>query len=508
VQTLLQPETVPAVEKEPVKRPSRRQALQERARSAVVAGLVLFVAWQAGFGALVEGWRPELRDPTFEIKYRQFVRLIWQQPQAPATVVFLGSSITGHGIKADMMDEALSAELGRPVVAYNLATNYAGPLTHLVYLKRLLRRGVRPDLVVLELSPLLYREGQAKRDVERLPPHVLEHADLCTLERFAGPARLHGDWWAAHLVPVHGHRLMVLNQAAQPLVPHQDRIELWADADDHGWRQRRIPAPEEHRYFLSEVEKLFRGNLANYQIDAGSVAALRELTELLAREKIPAVLVMMPMGPLLRSLEAPERTAPLTAEFQSLSQRYGFTLIDARDWCGEDRFIDSYHLHRGGAAEFTERLRREVIGPALQGAARKNAAAAPAAGAPDGPADFAGRADFSVGRKFGRNRMFAARDGAGQREMGERREPAPGRASINLKGRASNGWVPRRRESPAVRNRSLTDDPCYSVRRLTCSSSPSSSSSTGRCPGSGPASGCCSAPAFTSMLAGTTGWPA
>src|SRR5438105_1083440 len=107
---------------------------------AVIAGLGLFALWQVGLGTWIEAWRPELRDPTFEIKYRQLTRLLRQHQEPPATILFMGSSMTANGVNAGLVEQPLASTLGRPVVSYNLAINGDGPLAHLIHMQRLLRR--------------------------------------------------------------------------------------------------------------------------------------------------------------------------------------------------------------------------------------------------------------------------------------------------------------------------------------------------------------------------------
>src|SRR5260370_16251610 len=97
-----------------------RGAFQARARGAVVLGIALFVLSQVGLRVMIEEFRPELRDPTFEIKYRQFARLKAQCKQPPAIILFMGSSITAHGMKAAMVDEALSSSTRRSLIRFNL----------------------------------------------------------------------------------------------------------------------------------------------------------------------------------------------------------------------------------------------------------------------------------------------------------------------------------------------------------------------------------------------------
>ena len=104
-----------------------------------------------------------------------------------------------------------------------------------------------------------------------------------------------------------------------------------------------------------------------------------ELSALLAKERIATVLLVMPEGPLVRSIYPPGATEAVMARLQGLSRDHGLTLIQAREWFGEGEFLDSYHLHEDGARAFTEQLLREVIQPKLgERAARRVLASRPA----------------------------------------------------------------------------------------------------------------------------------
>ncbi len=346
--------------------PGPRSELLRRARGTLLLALTAFVAAQIGLGVFIEECRPELRDPIFEIKYRQLSRLLQRHHGHAAPVVFLGSSMSANGMKAQLAEAPLTASLGRPVVSYNLATNGGGPITHLVYVQRLLRRGVRPEMVVLEVSPLLLSPGQASMDFRRFPADVLERQDLEVLERYNDQLDLRDEWWQSQIVPAYGHRLMILNQLVPTFVPFNEQIEVWPDVDDHGWRGREALSPEEHNAALMQIGIQLKDRLANFKIDDVPLKGLRELTDLLAKERIQTVLVVMPEGPFLRSLYARGSTAPVMAEFAALGRQHGFVLIDAHTWYGEDSFVDSYHLHEEAADGFTERLVREALVPALR----------------------------------------------------------------------------------------------------------------------------------------------
>src|SRR5579862_9036860 len=127
----------------------RRHRWQARARSIVLGALALFGLAQIALRGVIDYARPEWRDPTFEIKYRRFVELKRQFDPAAASVLFMGSSMTAFGTNAKAVDRPASDALGRPVVGYNLAIAASGPFSQLLFLERLVRRGDKPDFVVL-----------------------------------------------------------------------------------------------------------------------------------------------------------------------------------------------------------------------------------------------------------------------------------------------------------------------------------------------------------------------
>ncbi len=347
---------------------SRRRGLQGRARAAVLAGVLLFVFSQVGMRVGIEEFRPELRDPSFELKYRQRAQLIEETKPAPAVVVSLGSSMTVWGINARQMEEPLAAELGRPVIAFNLANNGAGPLTQLLYTQRLLRRGIRPDLVVLELTPLNYSNAPAPHDMPLHPTQTLDRYDVETVSRRAPQGDLGNAWWESYLVPIYGHRLPILNKTAPIMVPFDDRLDPWQTMDARGWRRWDAPAPEMHDWLLKRVKREYPARLENYQVGQAHVQTLREVTDLLARERIATVMVLMPEGPTFQSLYAPDALTPLFEEFAAISRQHGFRFVSARDWLGEEKFIDSHHATHEGATELTARLLKEAIVPTMSAA--------------------------------------------------------------------------------------------------------------------------------------------
>jgi hypothetical protein len=364
--TIEQRSIFPDVRSEDAPLLTRRQLLRGRARSVVLGAIAAFVVGQLAFGYWIESSRRDLRDPIFEMRFQRFERLLAAQPQASRTVVFFGSSITESGVKADVVDRMAMEDLRESVVGYNIGIPSSGPLAQQLYLSRMLRRGVRPSLIVLELTPLKFEKG-VQRDIDRTPAHILERDDFdLVASHHKDVDSLRREWWESQLTPAYGHRLMILNRSMQFVLPYSDRVDLGPDSDAHGWRAVPAPAPDDHRSFVAHAKQMFLPRMGRFTQDEEAVAALEELTSLVAREKIPCVFFIAPAGPTFRACFDRDRLARMIDVFQAQANKYGFPIVNAMDWCDEDSFYDSYHLNQNGASAFTERLVREAIVPALR----------------------------------------------------------------------------------------------------------------------------------------------
>ena len=133
-------------------------------------------------------------------------------------------------------ERALGGPGGEPLV-FNLGLPDAGPLTELLVLRRLLRQGVRPDLLLIEvLAPVL--AGQVELiEVSQLAtdPQRLWHADLSLARGYLPGAPLRAGWWKAEAVPCHNQRRAMLSALAPNLLPLDRRLDAFQEIDDSGW---------------------------------------------------------------------------------------------------------------------------------------------------------------------------------------------------------------------------------------------------------------------------------
>jgi hypothetical protein len=348
---------------------SRRQRRQRAARRALLWGLASFVALQLGLAVAIECWLPQLRDPFYAYKAARLHRRVAAVPR-PFTVVMLGTSRTTYGLKAGDLEERLQALRQRPVVAFNFGIPGAGPLTQLLALKRLLADGVRPDVLLVEVLPPLLNGLLPKVEFDRLPAHRLWLGELPLLARYgASLPELRNTWWQEWPVPWYSHRFAIVSATVPTLLSWQIREDWFRCIDEHGWVDPPYGevTPEKQRAGVVRARAQFAGYLTNFRVGGTPCAILRELLELCRREKIAAVLVLMPEGTDFRSWYGAEHWAEISAFLRDLQREMDVPLIDGREWVRDEDFADSHHLLPQGADVFTGRLSAALGDMLIQG---------------------------------------------------------------------------------------------------------------------------------------------
>jgi hypothetical protein len=334
----------------------------------------------------METWLPVLRDPAFGYKFSGLCDRTVAPADPPPSVVMIGSSRTGFGLRGQLAEEQLGRELGRSVVVYNFGSPGAGPTLELVYLKRLLAAGVKPNLLLLEvLPPLLGGPGPVPMEAHWLAAQRFTHAELRLLEAYGFPPEVYRrDWWQARPLPWYGHRFALVSWASPQLLPYELRQDWGRGADDSGWIPVLYlnPGPDQHRQKVERVCREYTAYFQGFHLCESSCRAQRKLLQTCRRQGIPAALVLMPEGTEFRQLYPPGAWTEIETFLNCLRREFAVPIIDARHWIRDDDFIDSHHLLPQGAAAFTERLVRDEVLPLLRSQAsarRANTPRSPAA---------------------------------------------------------------------------------------------------------------------------------
>jgi hypothetical protein len=309
----------------------------------------------------------EAKDGEIGYKTARLRAQLAEKDPAQPSVVMLGSSQTAFGLNPTAMRHSAPGTPGGPVV-YNFGVMSSGPVVQLMNLRRLVRRGVRPDLLLVEASPrMLFNSVSCSYnphfnlELTRILPE-----DMDLFRRYdAEWKQLRADWGIYQLVQwcnrQHGcESLKVpLMEVVKTPVP-----EIGPFTDRNGWNgilqdihgKRNTPPAMVDASCAHCV-----GFMTSEPLDMRYVTAYRETLELCQKEKIRAALVRMPEPPYLRGHMPKDLLACLDEIYAHQAQLYGAEIVDARAYLGTNMFNDVAHFTVEGSAEFTRKLEDDYL---------------------------------------------------------------------------------------------------------------------------------------------------
>ncbi len=341
---------------------TRRRGRRQQARADVVWGLIAFAALQIAFVLAIDLTRPGLFDPEYGVRVRLLRERIREHPERPLLLV-VGSSRIGAGFMPGELSALRTAD-GRLALPFNGAHLGAGPRLNRMEVRRLLREGITPSWLVLEVVP-----GGLVHEVS--PASIAVLGDLPGLCRYNTLARDLLIYLRCRLNPFYNHRQAVLSLLAAPFVTRadsSDHVSLLPLGDDDNWMRREDLDAEMLARRVAEARGVYCDRLRDFHIDPELDRATRELLRLCRQKGIPVVLLLTPEDSRFRSWYSAETEKRLGDYLEGLQRVYRAPVVDARAWVGDDGFSDPHHLRLRGARVFTERLGREVLQPLVAGA--------------------------------------------------------------------------------------------------------------------------------------------
>lgn len=335
----------------------RRGRRARSARAILAWTFVSVLALNASIHAYLEHRHPEVYDPEFGARLTVLNDRIAEAPENPLLLV-VGSS----RLVTDFMPERLSP-LQDPtgaVLAFNFSHTGAGPLVNLMEVRRLLRKGVRPRWLVVEvLPPMLATSGRSTA------ASLAAADDLPLLCRHMASWKAYGRYLSARLVPNPRHYLAVVHNDGPT------SQELSGLGPLGGSTPLKTPATAENiRSYTDAVRNQYRPGLQNFHVTDVADNSLREMIELCRRENVEVVLVLTPESSEFRGWYADATRKHVNDYCDNLRHHCGVRIIDARTWLPDEDFLDAHHALPRGAETFTQRLGRDVLEPLIRGELR------------------------------------------------------------------------------------------------------------------------------------------
>jgi hypothetical protein len=329
-----------------------------------VWALVSFLGIQAGASIVTELGYPDLYDPQYG-KRAEVLRARMAERPRGSWLLVVGSSRTMMAFCPERIAALEHADSGRPL-CFNFAHIGAGPFLEYLQVRRLVKQGIRPDWMVIEILPA-YLSGSTNVTFLR---SFVRAGDLSVSRRYFHPAKAYGYYLWDRL----GGRPLLLRRLADKYLvgppPKPGKGEY--DVEPFGGYPftRTAISPEDATKALAAARSEYQDALQHYFICPKSDWALRELLGLCRRNRIAPILLVSPEGPELRSWYCPGAREQLRTYLSGIERDFNVPVIDAQDWLEEAEFYDSHHALRRGAEKFTARFAREVLTPLTLGTLR------------------------------------------------------------------------------------------------------------------------------------------
>jgi hypothetical protein len=330
------------------------------ARAVLAWGLLSFAAAQVALAVAVDRWWPTLRYPEYGRKLALLETRTTAHRDEPLLLA-IGTSRTAFGFCAAAASDERSWH-------FNFALTGIGPVQELACLHRLLRSGVRPAKLLIELHPPFLHQTPDWCETRAVDVRSLDQHDLAVLCRYAyQPRELVGRWLLSRLSPWYSFRVELMRRVAPTWLEadlHRDESML-ADTDLCGWSRFPVrPADDaERRSFANRCADLYTVPLTRFEVTDVPRRAIGEMLALCRRQQIDAALVVMPEGDTFRRRYTAEALRRIDRYLNEVRRELSTPVFDCRAWCDDSQFCDGQHLLPEGAQAFTEQLLGERLLP-------------------------------------------------------------------------------------------------------------------------------------------------
>ena len=341
---------------------------KRRSRSTVCTAIVVLLLLNVSLIAIVQR-RPDLRDPLYYSKEDVLAEQFFPEVPGRITVVAIGSSRTANAFHPPTVEMGVTDATGQPCFAFNDAVLGRGPIFQLLHVRRLLARGIKPDVLVLEIVPSLFaaREGKPS-EIGHIRPDRLTWEEVEALAELGySDTKYRNEWRESMLNPWFAFRFQLLGLIQPKWTPPEVIAEGRKFPNKTGWQPYMGRVTREN--YVKQLESAKGGhfeNLDKMELGQAAVAALREVLALCKQEGILAAVVITAENSDFRSWYGPAAHAAVAEILQICRQDADGRVIDARAWMPDDAFADGHHMFDVAAPTYSSRLVRELILPAIR----------------------------------------------------------------------------------------------------------------------------------------------
>ncbi|HEY7310436.1 MAG TPA: hypothetical protein VH643_13810 [Gemmataceae bacterium] len=346
-----------------------------KGKRIVLWTLAAFAISQLALSIYLDKRRPEVRDPLYGFRLHSLRARLAESPGAPLFLA-LGSSRVKYSVWPDAM-KVHGQEDAPPPVVYNFGINGMGTIRELMYLRRLLADGIRPEWLLLEVWPPLWAEDGFFRESRMiLGEDDLRWRDIPLVCRYFRKERdVLRQGLRKWLMPISDYRGRLLEAAEQVIRPYKQSEDTkrhlvdWRPRDRGGWFPLPwgAPTPEARHRAIEHGAEEMKPLVDPLHIDPRSDSALRELLAECQKRDIKVALILMPEHSRTRGWYPPQALTLMHQYLARLKQEYPVPIVDARRWAPDKDFADYCHMDTAGVPAFSERLGLEVVQPLVEG---------------------------------------------------------------------------------------------------------------------------------------------
>ncbi len=302
-----------------------------------------FLLFFTGFLVAMETRFPHWTDREYAARRDMALQCHEENPERPMLAV-IGGSRVGTGFFPEEMGP-LHDKSGQQISVVNFSHLGAGPRMNLLQLHRLLREGITPTSIVVEIVPahlcseITTIADLSLADVSILRPHWNDKQLLIN------PAK-------ARLKGLFRFRNGFLDTVA-PDFSTSPPLHLSRYGGNPRWLESHPRATTDKADLIREIRWQFQERMLNWRIDPELDAAMRAILELCKERGIRASIALFPESSEFRSWYAPGVEERIQRYFTGLCDEYALPFYDCREWMDDGDFHDPHHMTPEGARRFS-----------------------------------------------------------------------------------------------------------------------------------------------------------